>query len=128
MRNSLITLLLGVITCVIIYLLPYGKALDAVALLLGVITSIYVGFAIADGRKHVLYLECGVAAVFILLALLGMWGQPVWLVVGLFAHGGWDLLHHPVGLGAKVRKWYPPACVVYDGLIGTYLVYWLGWF
>lgn len=127
MRKLLLTLGAGVITCLFIYVLPYGKALDLVGLLLGVIAAVYIGFAIADGRNHVIYLECTVAAGFILLALLGMWGKPVWLVVGFFAHGAWDLLHHPGKLGARVRAWYPPACVIYDWFIGFYLVYWLGW-
>ena len=127
MRNILIALGAGVVTCLFIYVLPYGRALDAIGLLLGIIAAIYIGFAITDGRTHVLYLECSVAAVFILLALLGMWGKPVWLVIGFFAHGAWDLLHHPGNMGSKVRKWYPPACLAYDWLVGAYLVYWLGW-
>ena len=127
MRNLLLALGAGVITCLFIYVLPYGKALDMIGLLLGVIAAIYVGFAIADGRKNILYLECATAAGFILLALLGMWGKPVWLVVGFFAHGAWNLLHYPGKLGARVRAWYPPACVAYDWFIGGYLIYWLGW-
>lgn len=127
MRNLLIALGGGVVTCLFIYVLPYGQALDLIGLLLGVIAAIYIGFAISDGRQHVLLLEIGVAGGFILLALLGMWGKPVWLVVGFFAHGIWDILHHPGKVGTKVRKWYPPACVAYDWLIGAYLVYWLGW-
>ncbi|MDH5445208.1 MAG: hypothetical protein OEY52_06585 [Gammaproteobacteria bacterium] len=127
MKNYIFALAAGVVTCLFIYVLPYGRALDFIGLLLGVIAAIYIGFAISDGRKHVLLLECAVAAVFILLALLGMWGKPVWLVIGYFAHGAWDLIHHPGKLGTKVRKWYPPACVVYDWVVGLYLLYWLGW-
>jgi len=127
MRNYLLILVASAVTCLVISQLPYGWALDAIGLLLGVIAAIYIGFAISDGRKHVIVLEIAVASVFILLALLGMWGKPVWLVIGYFAHGGWDLLHHPGKLGTKVRKWYPPVCAVYDWLVGLYLLYWLGW-
>ncbi len=127
MRNLLLALGAGVVTCLFIYVLPYGRALDMVGLLLGVVAAIYIGFAIVDGRNNIIYLECSVAAVFILLALLGMWGKPVWLVVGFFAHGAWCLLHYPGKMGARVRKGYPSACVVYDWIIGFYLVYWLGW-
>ncbi|MDH5409299.1 MAG: hypothetical protein OEZ33_05395 [Gammaproteobacteria bacterium] len=118
---------LAVLTCFVVSLMSYGKALDALGLLLGVIAAIYIGFAIADGRKGVIYIECVVAAVFIALALFGMWGKPVWLVIGFFAHGAWDLLHHPAGIKTKVRKWYPPACVIYDWIIGAYMLFWLGW-
>ena len=127
MRNLLLALGSGVITCLFIYVLPYGKALDALGLLLGVIAAIHIGFAIVDGRRHVLYMECTVAGVFILLALLGMWGKPVWLVVGFFAHGTWCLIHLTGTLGARGRKWFPSACAAYEFLIGAYLLYWLRW-
>ena len=127
MRNILIALGAGVVSCLFIYVLPYGRALDAIGLLLGVVAAIYIGFAIADGRSHVIYLESTVAAVFLLLAVLGMWGKPVWLVVGFFTHAAWNLLHYPGNIGAKVRKWYAPACLTYEVFMGVYLVYWLGW-
>ena len=32
------------------------------------IASVYIGFAVADGRPHVIAVECGVAALFVILA------------------------------------------------------------
>lgn len=127
MQKFILTIGGAVLTCFIFSLLPYGKALDAIGMTLAVIAAIYIGFAIADGRKNILLLECLIAGLFLGLALFGMWGTPVWLVVGFFAHGLWDVLHHPVAIQTKVRKWYPPVCALYDWIIGVYLLFWLGW-
>ena len=127
MRNILIALGAGVVTCLFVYVTSYGKALDALGLLLGVMAAIYIGFAIVDGRSKVVYLESSVAAALIILALLGMWGKPVWLVIGYFVHGAWSLLHQSGVVGTKVRKWYPVSSMAYSWLVGAYLVYWLGW-
>ncbi|MDH5178412.1 MAG: hypothetical protein OEZ39_04100 [Gammaproteobacteria bacterium] len=127
MQKLLLTIGAAALTCFIFHLLPYGKALDAIGMVLAVIASIYIGFAIADGRKNIILIECFAAAVFLGLALFGMWGKPVWLVIGYFAHGGWDLIHHPAAVQTKVRRWYPPLCVLYDWIIGAWLLVWLGW-
>ena len=71
-----------------------------------------------------LKVEVGVVIVaigFVALVLLGMWKWPVLIPAGYFLHGVWDLLHHPVKLGARVKKWYPPACIAYDWLVGAYI-------
>jgi hypothetical protein len=55
------------------------------------------------------------------LVLLGMWKWPWLIPAGYFLHGVWDLLHHPLKIGARVRKWYPPACIAYDWLVGAFI-------
>ena len=45
------------------------------ALGLGVIAAVYVGFAVADGRRHVIAIECVVAAVFVVLASVSVTGN-----------------------------------------------------
>lgn len=127
MKNLIITIVAAALSCYVIYLVPYGQALDVIGLLLGVVAAIYIGFAIADGRKDVIYIECSIATLFILLAILGMWGKPVWLVIGYFAHGLWNLVHNRAGIKTNVRKWFPPLCLLYDWLVGVYLLFWLDW-
>jgi hypothetical protein len=43
-----------------------------------VIASVYIGFAVADGRSMVNAVECGVAMAFVVVAAAGVTG-PAWL-------------------------------------------------
>jgi hypothetical protein len=112
---------LAVLTCLVGYTLSYYKALDFFAVILVLIAGVYIGFGIEDGRRDKLILESIVAIGFVALVLLGMWKWPILIPAGYFLHGVWDLLHHPVKLGARVKKWYPPACIAYDWLVGAYI-------
>ena len=59
----------------------------------------------------------------------GSWRHPAtehgFLAAGYFAHGLWDLAHHPHGVQTRVRSWYIPACVVYDWLVAAFVVAYL---
>jgi hypothetical protein len=117
----LISIALATITCLVGYLLPFYKAQDFYGILLVLIAGIYIGFAISDGRRDKLILELVVALGFCGMVLLGMWKWPILIAYGYFLHALWDLLHHPFKLGARVRAWYPPACVIYDALVGAFI-------
>lgn len=117
----LITIALATLTCLIGYSLPFYKALDFYGILLAMIAGVYIGFAIDDGRRDKLILEVVVALGFCMLVLIGMWKWPVLIAVGYLLHAVWDLLHHPFKLGVRVKAWYPPACLIYDGLIGAFI-------
>lgn len=116
---------LAVLTCLIGYSLSYYKSLDFFAILLVLITGIYIGFAVEDGRRGKLILETIVALGFCVLVLLGMWKWPILIAAGYFLHGVWNLLHHPIKLGARVKNWYPPACLAYDWLVGAYIYFFM---
>ena len=112
---------LAVLTCVAGDYLSYYKALDFFSLLLAMIAGVYIGFAIEDGRRNRLLIEGLVALGFVVLVLLSLWRWPILLPVGYFLHGVWDLMHHPFRFGARTRKWYPPACMFYDWLVGAFI-------
>src|SRR5262249_45004095 len=40
---------------------------------------------------------------------------------GYFAHGLWDLAHHPRGVPTQVPNWYRLSCIVYDWLVGAFI-------
>jgi len=64
------------------------------ALELALIAAVYIGFAVADGRRQVIAVECLVAAAFVVLAAASVTG-PAWLLVlGYAGHGAKDLLQH----------------------------------
>src|SRR5215217_7156030 len=91
------------------------------ALGLAAIAAIYIGFAVADGRRTVLAVETGVAGVFVLVAAAAITGTPWLLVVGLAGHGVKDLWQHRTHFVANTR-WWPPFCLVVDWVVAAILV------
>lgn len=88
------------------------------ALALVIIASIYIGFAVADGRPVVVAAEVGVASGFIILAMVGIARSPWLLVFGVAAHGIKDLWQHRTHFVANTR-WWPPFCLVVDFVAAT---------
>ena len=83
------------------------------ALGLILIASVYIGFAVADGRVRVIVVESGVASAFVIVAAAGITGSPWLIVVGLAGHGLKDLWQHRKQFVANTR-WWPPFCLVVD--------------
>ena len=83
------------------------------ALGLALIASIYIGFAVADGRPTVIAVESSVATVFVIVAAAAVTGSPWLLVLGLTGHGFKDLWQHRRHFVANTR-WWPPFCLVVD--------------
>ncbi|GAB3323584.1 hypothetical protein GCM10027451_47250 [Geodermatophilus aquaeductus] len=93
--------------------LPWLDAATVYALGLTLIAAIYIGFAVADGRRTVIAVEVCVAAVFAVVAAVGVTG-PAWvLVAGLAGHGLKDLWQHRTGFVSGTR-WWPPFCASVD--------------
>ena len=91
------------------------------ALSLPVIAAVYIGFAVADGRPTVVAVEAGIAAVFVIVAAVGVTG-PAWLLLaGLAGHGVKDLWQHRSQFVANTR-WWPPFCLVVDWVVAAILV------
>jgi hypothetical protein len=83
------------------------------ALGLVLIASVYIGFAVADGRAAVIAVESSVAGLFVVLGAAAVTGSPWLLVVGLTGHGLKDLWQHRSHFVANTR-WWPPFCLVVD--------------
>ena len=83
------------------------------ALSLILIASVYIGFAVADGRPTVIAVESSVAAIFVVVAAAAISG-PAWLlVIGLIGHALKDLWQHRTHFVAGTR-WWPPFCCAVD--------------
>ena len=92
---------------------PWLSATSVYALELTAIAAIYVGFAVADGRRHVLAVEVMVAFLFVVVAAVAL-TVSLWLVVGgLVGHGLKDLWQHRTGFVTGTR-WWPPFCAAVD--------------
>jgi hypothetical protein len=83
------------------------------ALGLALIAAIYIGFSVADGRGHVIAIESGVAALFVVVAAVGVAGSAWLLVLGLAGHGLKDLWQHRTQFVRNTR-WWPPFCAAVD--------------
>lgn len=117
----LIAIALATITCLIGYSLPFYKAQDFYGILLVMLAGVYLGFGVADGRRHNLVLELVMAMVFCAAVLLGMWRWPALIGYGFFLLVVWHLLHYPLKLLSRVRTWYPLAGAIYAGMVGAFI-------
>ena len=77
------------------------------------IAAVYIGFAVADGRRHVLAVETAVASAFVVVAAAAVPGSAWLIVAGLAGHGLKDLWQHRTGFVAGTR-WWPPFCAAVD--------------
>ena len=88
------------------------------ALGLVLIASVYIGFAVADGRPAVIAFESSVAGLFVVVAAAAVTGSPWLLVLGLAGHGVKDLWQHRSQFVANTR-WWPPFCFVVDLVVAA---------
>ncbi len=88
------------------------------ALGLVLIASVYIGFAVADGRPKVIVVETLVASIFVVIAAVAITGSVWLIVIGLAGHGLKDLWQHRHGFVAGTR-WWPPFCLVVDWVAAT---------
>jgi hypothetical protein len=82
-------------------------------LTLAMIGAIYIGFALTDGRRALIYTEALVAMLFLAASIASVLWSP-WVAVGGFvAHGFWDFAHDH-GVNTTMPRWYIPFCAFYD--------------
>ena len=78
--------------------------------------SIYIGFAVADGRVRIIVVECGVAMAFVVVAAAGITGSAWLLAFGLAAHGVKDAWQQRRQFVSGTR-WWPPFCAAVDWVV-----------
>lgn len=117
-------LVLGVATIPVFLALPEALAQQWGALLLAMIGGAYVGFAARDGRPGANLIELAGGLAFAGVGLAGLQFNPLLIAAGYVGHGFWDLFHHRHGPYAVTPHWYIPFCVVYDWILGIFLLIW----
>jgi hypothetical protein len=90
------------------------------ALGLVLIAAVYIGFAVADGRRNVIAAEISVATVFVLVGAVAVTGSLWVAVAGLVGHGAKDLWQHRTGFVHNTR-WWPPFCATVDWVAAAIL-------
>ena len=118
----LIGLAVAVVVCLVVSQLPSRHGLEFFAVFLGATASVYVGSALSDGRRGLIFLESIVALAVFATALAGLWHSSALLAVGYIAHGFWDFFHHPHRAGAKAGESFPPLCLTFDWVVGVFIL------
>lgn len=115
--------ILAAVTLVIPISLDDRAAFGFLAILLGMIAAVYLGFALQDGRVRIFAVEyiglvlfAGVATIAFVTA------GAVLLALGYVLHGFWDAVHHRRALDTAMPWWYVPLCLGYDVVIGAYVL------
>jgi hypothetical protein len=113
----------AVITCAITALLAEHAAFGFFAILLGMIGSVYLGFALNDGRMSALTVECAGMVLFGVTAVIALSEDSAELLAaGYVGHALWDAVHHRRGLDTTMPWWYVPLCLSYDTVVAAYIL------
>ena len=93
------------------------------AMLLTGIGWVYLGFAIAEGRRSSIGIQIVSGLACLSLAFFGYrWDSRLVIGLGFIAHGVWDWLHHNHRGPTAVPTYSPPFCAVADIVIGVPLL------
>ncbi len=111
-------------TVAVAAILSRAAALEFLGLILGVTAGVYLGFALVGGRQRQAAAETAGILFFVALAVVGLSGYPHVLALGFSLHILWDFAHHPNFLTTRIVHWYPPACLIYDGVVGIFILLW----
>jgi hypothetical protein len=114
---------LAVPTLVVASLLSHDTAFGFLAILLGMIASVYLGFALQDGRARAFQIEYVGIVLFTVLATVALSEESaVLLAVGYLGHGIWDAIHHPKAVDTAMPWWYVPLCLSFDAVVAVYVL------
>lgn len=84
------------------------------AVILIVVASYYVLFAVMAGAHSELAAEIAIFGLFAAAAVIGFRSSPWIIAAGLAAHGVFDLLRAGFLTGSGVPGWWPAFCLAYD--------------
>jgi hypothetical protein len=117
--------LIGVVLAVALFALAMVVGFDRdrvfYPILLIVIASYYILFAVAGGSPKAMLTESLVTGAFLVVAIAGFKGN-LWLVAAaLAAHGIFDFSHHLFIQNAGVPVWWPGFCLAFDAIAGASL-------
>jgi hypothetical protein len=114
---------LGLATDAVLFALPPSRPGCCPGAHLAAAGGVYLGFAVADGRRSALLVQAGELLGFTALTALAVQrDSPGLLGAGRLAHVTWDALHHRGRGPTRVRSWYPALCIGYDVAVAVPLL------
>lgn len=106
---------LGLASDAVLLALPAQQARRLSGAGLAATGGVYLGFAVADGRRSALLVQVGELLGFTALAAVAVQrDSPGLLGAGWLAHPIWDALHYRGRGPTRVRSWFPAFCIGYD--------------
>ncbi len=119
MQATIIGIISGLVTIILIKLLKKLDKATAYALILVGIGYLYVGFTWSDTAS--LVITSVQAAGFMLIAYYGIKNRYL-LALGFFLHGAWDIVYNVLPLAKLLPPHYDLFCLAIDFVIGIYLL------
>jgi len=102
-------------------LIGFDKERSFYPVVLIVIATLYLLFAVMAKSTGSLVAETIPALVFVAMAAIGFRKTPWLVVAGLALHGVFDFFHHAVIANPGVPVWWPGWCLAYDVVAAAYL-------
>jgi hypothetical protein len=99
----------------------FDKERSFYSVVLIVIATLYLLFAVMAGSTDSLIAESIPALIFVAMATIGFRKTPWLLVAGLALHGVFDFFHHTVITNPGIPVWWPGWCLAYDVVAAIYL-------
>ena len=99
----------------------FDKERGYYSVVLIVIATLYILFAVMAGSTETLVAETIPALGFVAMAVIGFRKTPWLVVAGLALHGIFDFFHHAVIANPGVPVWWPGWCLSYDVVAAAYL-------
>ena len=117
----IVGLVLALVVAVFARLVRFDRDRSFYPVVLIVVASYYVLFAVMGGSVRALIIELMIMAGFVVAAIVGM-KRYLWLVAaGLVAHGIMDIFHVHLVNNSGVPEWWPGFCMAYDVVAGCLL-------
>lgn len=98
--------------------------LEVFALFLALTASVYGGSALTPAGTAYSAIELPFVFLVFVSAVAGLLLSPIWISIGYFGHGGWDLLHHYRKIKTPIIPAFPPICAVFDTAVGGFVLLW----
>jgi hypothetical protein len=90
-------------------------------MLLAVIATYYVLFAVMGGSIHALLIESAIVMLFLLVAFVGFKTSLWFIVVALASHSVFDFFHAQLVTNPGAPSWWPSFCLAYDAVAAGFL-------
>ena len=117
----LIGICLAVVVCAFATLVGFDRDRVFYPMLLIVIATYYILFAVIGSSTPALVWESLIASAFLALAVAGF-KKSLWLIVAALAgHGVFDFFHRLFIHNPGVPAWWPGFCLSFDALAGAFL-------
>jgi hypothetical protein len=112
---------LAVVVCAFALLAGFDRDRVFYPMLLAVIATYYILFAVMGSSMAAVAIESAVACAFVALAVIGFRKNPWMVAAALAGHGVFDFAHQLLIENPGVPTWWPGFCLSFDIIAGSFL-------